>query len=50
MNANTYSAECLMRMCSACDCENACACECHLECRDYEEFLTGDEADELRED
>ncbi len=47
--SDTYSAECLMRWCSACTCENACACRCHLG-DDSEEFLTGDEADELRED
>jgi len=31
MNRHTVSAECLHGCCTACDCENACACSCHLE-------------------
>lgn len=30
MNRNTVTAECLHGMCVACECENACACTCHL--------------------
>lgn len=29
MNRNTVTVECLYGMCSACECENACACKCH---------------------
>ena len=33
MNRRTVTAECLLGMCEACECENACACECHFEDR-----------------